>query len=266
MPNVKISVSDKIEPIVAKKRGRKPKGGKIITVLENTLKSTIVSNANVIVHLKCRLIDLVNNDNDSSDNIIKPESISNYSDVNTYEYVNHKKEIDDSKNIHEKVKNLQKNLQNNIICETTSSCFWCTYNFNNIPISIPKYEIENTYHVYGCFCSPECSVAYLMNENIDESIKFERYQLVCYIYSKIYNYKENIRPAPNPHYTLKKFFGNLTIDEYRKLSRSNPSTHHLYIIDKPIFREIPELHIEIKHNNTFDYNTSNQPIVQSFSA
>ena len=36
-------------------------------------------------------------------------------------------------------------------------------------IYIPKYFMNETYHVYGCFCSPECAVAHLMEENIDSS-------------------------------------------------------------------------------------------------
>ena len=97
--------------------------------------------------------------------------------------------------------------------------------------------MKDTYHVYGCFCSPECAVAHLMNENIDHSVRFERYSLLNHIYSKIYEYSKNIKPAPNPHYILEKFYGNLTIQEYRALLKS----HRLYLmIDKPLTRILPE--------------------------
>ena len=99
--------------------------------------------------------------------------------------------------------------------------------------------MNDRYDVYGCFCSPECSVAYLMNENIDSSSKFERYQLLNSIYSKIYDYKKNIKPAPNPHYTLDKFYGNLSITEYRNLLQHD---RLLFIVDKPLTRILPELH------------------------
>ena len=108
--------------------------------------------------------------------------------------------------------------------------------------------MSNTYHVYGCFCSPECAVAYLLKENIDNSIKFERYHLLCYIYSKVFNYENNIKPAPNPHYMLKKFCGNMSIDEYRELFKSH---NYLFIIDKPITRELPELMKNIKQAMIF---------------
>ena len=56
---------------------------------------------------------------------------------------------------------------------------------------------------YGCFCHPECAVAFLMNENIDTSVKFERYFLLNSIYGPIYNYNKSIKPAANPHFLLK---------------------------------------------------------------
>ena len=32
-----------------------------------------------------------------------------------------------------------------------------------------------------------------------------------------YDYKKPIRPAPNPYYTLNKFMGNISIEDYRNL-------------------------------------------------
>lgn len=251
--------NEKVEPILPKKRGRKPKGGKIITVTEKVDNSNSFS-TNVIVHLKCKQTDIISEGGSNTSH-----SVTSYinNEEPPYHQVTHKKEFDDSKNIHDKLKKLQVNLHNNTICETESACFWCTCNFTNIPISIPKFEINNTYHVYGCFCSPECATAYLMNENIDSSIKFERYHLLCYIYSKVYDYKTNIKPAPDPRYTLKKYFGNLTIEEYRQLFDSQ---RYLFIIDKPITRELPELHEEYKHESKFSYNNKSQIIYQTFNA
>ena len=93
--------------------------------------------------------------------------------------------------------------------------------------------------VYGCFCSPECAVAYLMNESIDSSTKFERYHLLNHIYTKIYDYKKNIKPSPNPHYMLEKYYGNLSIQEYRSLLRNE---RLFLIVDKPLTKVLPELH------------------------
>ena len=99
--------------------------------------------------------------------------------------------------------------------------------------------MRDSYHVYGCFCTPECATAHLMEENIDSSVKFERYHLLNHIYTKIYDYKKNIKPAPNPYYMLEKFYGNLSIQEYRTLL----SNERLFlIVDKPLTRIMPELH------------------------
>ena len=59
------------------------------------------------------------------------------------------------------------------------------------------------------------------------------------IYCKIYNYNVNIKPAPNPYYTLNKYFGNLTIQEYRKLLKNE---RVLLVVDKPIITFLPELY------------------------
>jgi hypothetical protein len=145
----------------------------------------------------------------------------------------------DIRDIWKKIKILEHKLHNNCIDNKKSACFWDTCEFDNPPIYIPKHFINDTYQVYGCFCSPECAVAYLMEENIDSSIKFERYHLMNHIYSKVYDYTKNIKPSPNPHYMLEKYYGNLTIQEYRSLLRNE---RLFLVVDKPLTRIMPELH------------------------
>jgi hypothetical protein len=98
--------------------------------------------------------------------------------------------------------------------------------------------INDKHYVYGCFCSPECGVAYLMEEKIDTSLKFERYSLLNHMYSKVYGYSKNIKPAPDPHYLLDKYYGNLSIQEYRSLFRKE---RLFLVIDKPLTHILPEL-------------------------
>jgi len=265
------------EKPLTKKRGRKPKGGKIIQqiVYHNDNKEP---KPNVILHLKCSLKELNTNDlfdskiesfNFSSNNKMSFENIEKNenntfnlnpnNETNTYskpsylkydeeDYDDDTMDYDDesNKNSHvrdvwKKLKVLQNNLHLNNIVDKKSACFWCTCDFDNHPIYIPKHYIKNSYHVYGCFCSPECATAYLMEENIDNSSKFERYHLINHIYSKIYDYKKNIKPAPNPYYMLDKFYGNLSIQEYRSLLRNE---RLFLVIDKPLTRTLPELHEE----------------------
>jgi hypothetical protein len=279
---------DKNEKVPLKKRGRKPKGGKIIQQLITTINIT-ETKPNVILHLKCSLKDIKNNlynnnlngynfDNkseltydiisnninndfntyESFDNKLKKHQ--NFNSINedvknndnTFDYIDSKVDKDyihdkddnsehnnNIKEIWKKIKLLENNLHINNISDKKSACFWCTHDFDTPCIFIPKHYIKDSYHVYGCFCSPECATSYLMNESIDTSSKFERYHLLNHIYSKIYDYKKNIKPAPNPYYMLDKYYGNLNILEYRALLKSE---RLFLVVDKPLTRVMPELH------------------------
>jgi len=258
-----------------KKRGRKPKGGKIIQQVVS-LNNNKEAKPNIILHLKCSLKDLYSNtmlgDNiesfnfsgknennfeiiSTNDNIIKNNNNSknydndttvtkndkeiNYDDDNEDDTFYSKNKDNDIRDVWKKLKVLEHNLHINNISDKKSACFWCTYDFDNPPVYIPKYFIKNSYHVYGCFCSPECATAHLMQESIDSSSKFERYHLINHIYTKIYDYKKNIKPAPNPFYLLDKFYGNLSIQEFRSLLRNE---RLFLVVDKPLTRILPELH------------------------
>ena len=72
-------------------------------------------------------------------------------------------------------------------------------------------------------------IKHLITENINYKVKYEK----------------NIKPAPNPYYILDKFYGNLSITEYRQLLTYD---RLLFIIDKPLTRILPELH---KDNDDF---------------
>jgi hypothetical protein len=93
--------------------------------------------------------------------------------------------------------------------------------------------------VYGSFCCPECAAAYVFNENaLDDAVKFERYHLLNYMYGKGNNHNKNILPAPSPFYLLDKFYGNMSIEEYRKLVQNDQL---LLVVDKPICVICPEI-------------------------
>ena len=144
--------------------------------------------------------------------------------------------------IHTKLKKLKTLLYKNIpVTDNKSACFWCTFAFEEPECHIPFYNMNGQVHGYGVFCRPECAVGYLMKEHLDDSTKFERYHLLNRIYGKVFDYKKNIKPAPNPFYMLDRYGGNLTIEEYRALLQSN---HILFTIDKPMTRTLPELHEE----------------------
>jgi hypothetical protein len=293
--NTIINTDKQPEEKVVKKRGRKPKGGKIVEV--DKLSTNKIPTPNIILHLNCFSNEIDDLDNIKYDPNINNINNFNINDVNSLNYnyidntqisnnnintntntnnINNCYEIsnmiktdifkeesiiknadftenkdiiikDDinknelsNKNISKKLKELYIKLKHKDI-DTKASCFWCTYPFDNEAIYIPKYEVNKNIFCYGNFCSPECACSHLMNENIDSSSKFERYYLLNNIYGKIYNYDKNIKPAPNPHYLLKKFYGNLDIQEYRKLLENE---RLLLVIDKPLTRLLPDIHEE----------------------
>ena len=235
---------------IPKKRGRKPKGGKIISNVSQDIVQT-APKPNIILHLKCGKKDLDNNVNNNlyyNPNVQKVESFQFEQNLD-FQIISQTNKEDNSESDQEsnneqkilwkRLNELAVNLHTNNISDKRSACFWCTSDFDNPPIYIPQYELNNSYHCYGCFCSPECATAHLFEQNIESAIKFERYHLLNHLYCKIYDYKKNVKPAPNPYYTLDKFYGNLSIQQYRRLLKNE---RLLLVVDKPLTRIMPELH------------------------
>jgi len=273
-----VQVEEPLQAKQPKKRGRKPKGGKII---QNnfSLETNKSHEPNIIMHLKCGEHDL--NQNTFSSSATYEPSVETFQFENTKtndlgysvidygvkeysstkDYIenqiegNEKKgnekggnENDEMRQLWGKLKELTYQLHTNSISDKKSACFWCTCDFDNPTILIPKFELNKMYHCYGCFCSPECATAYLFEEPIDNSTRFERYHLLNHIYCKIYNYEKNIKPAPNPYYLLNKYYGNLSIQEYRRLLKNE---RLLLVVDKPLSRILPELH---EDNDDYMFN------------
>jgi len=189
--------------------------------------------------------------------------------TNSYNHLNHDGDYDDDTDDDDDARSNDKNLKDiwkklnhlklcfhksdvfqNIGAGTRRSCcFWDTCEFDTPPIYIPKCVAPNGgYNVYGCFCSPECALAYLMNEGVDTSVKFERCQMLNAMYGRLLNYEKSIKPAPNPQYILNKFYGNLSIQEYRKLFKSEQI---VYVVNKPLTHILPEMY---EDNNDFLLN------------
>jgi hypothetical protein len=300
---------------VPKKRGRKPKGGKIVSQHNENNDNSLQTMPNIILHLKCKMSDLEKynsslldnnlNNNNNINNFLSDikndddvDSDNNETDateiqgLDTYEQfgkMNKNSDLgyliidapnklgqneyiysttqnnklipssnsnsncncncDKSSNIQshdmnsvwKKLKDLEVQLHKNDISDKRSACFWDTCEFDTPPVYIPRVQLDNSYHVYGCFCSPECAVAFLLKENIDAATRFERLHLLNHMYGKICNYERSIKPAPDPFYTLDKYYGNLSIQEFRKLLKSE---RLLLVVDLPLTRELPEIHLD----------------------
>ena len=273
-----------------KKRGRKPKGGKVIQHITND-SSAIHAAPNIILHLKCGASDIPSNDltdtpkpgdvvsfntmdpkgsdfNDSyqpqMNTVVAHVTAATPNDAlignNAYNYLNDNgsdNECDDdgnhsTKDILKKLTHLKTSFHRSDVFQAIgaaprrSCCFWDTCEFDTPPVYLPKSISSNGgYVVYACFCSPECALAYLMNERIDTSVKFERCQMLNAMHGKVH---VSVKPAPNPQYILSKFYGNLSIQEYRKLFKGEQI---VYVVNKPLTHVLPEIYEE---NNDFMLN------------
>ena len=141
----------------------------------------------------------------------------------------------------QKIKQLKILFYKNEMQEKKADCFWCSYPYDNDPCYILQYGYNNEIYGHGSFCSPECGVAFLFGNQStwDDSAKTESYQLMNYYYGKPNGFQQSIKPALSPYYFLEKFYGNLTIQEYRKLTKSQ---HMMLVVDKPVTRILPEIH------------------------
>lgn len=94
---------------------------------------------------------------------------------------------------------------------TEVCCYWCSQGFQNMPCFLPVKEEASVYHVYGNFCTPQCSLAYLLKEHLDSHVRWERMALLHRIYKC-----PRIYPAP-PREVLLPFGGPYTYQQYREI-------------------------------------------------
>lgn len=92
------------------------------------------------------------------------------------------------------------------------ACFWCVHPFSTKPVVIPEREIAGVYTVYGNFCCPQCAMAYLLGENIDPHVRWERMALLQRVYDK--DGARRIFPAAARE-SLKIFGGPMSIEVFR---------------------------------------------------
>lgn len=101
---------------------------------------------------------------------------------------------------------------------TDIHCWWCCHGFETIPLGMPtKLNKNDIFKVIGCFCSFNCVLSYAINNKINN------HWLVYSLYRRLIQepvfdiqLKEKVFKKAPPREFLKKFGGNLTIDEYRE--------------------------------------------------
>jgi hypothetical protein len=94
---------------------------------------------------------------------------------------------------------------------TDVHCYWCAHSFANMPCFLPVKEEGGVYTVYGNFCTPQCGLAYLLNEHLDSHVRWERMALLHRMYKS-----SRIYPAP-PREALVEFGGPYTYEKYRQM-------------------------------------------------
>ena len=97
------------------------------------------------------------------------------------------------------------------------ACWNCTEKFDTYPVGLPTlYENHKKveYRLEGNFCGYSCAARYLFDRESGTDL-WQRYDLLNVIYRQLCpDVSENIALAP-PYLSLKKFGGQLSIEDYR---------------------------------------------------
>lgn len=155
------------------------------------------------------------------------------------------------------------NKRNEWLKSTTVWCRWCCHSFHGPPVSLPKWYVNKTFFVSGCYCSYSCAASYLFSRNnINETNKWKYYKLLHHLKKKILKLKEirKIQLAP-PQETLKVFGGHLSIDKFRSITNDSHKYYNIYSIIEPPMISISSVIEEIiqPKNNMKDMHLLNAP-------
>ena len=200
---------------------------------------------------------IVNEDNKNNDSKQKIENnifeldVSSEIDINDNNLISDNVNYDNKtfKNINNGTRILKDTMtefininENNWPVKSCVNCWWCKHSFDCRPCFIPKKYLNGVFSVYGCFCSFNCALAYLIDENI--YCKSTIISLLKYMHRIIYpGVSDNIEPSPSWK-VLSCFGGILEIDEYRK--NLNNKLVEYKLIFPPITSIIPKVE---KFNN-----------------
>ena len=116
------------------------------------------------------------------------------------------------------------NGKQEVVEHTDVACWWCSHSFSSVPCFLPEKLINNTFYVFGNFCSYNCAAAY--NIDINDFRVWERYGLLKKMYQMVYNRCCEINISPRKE-CLKMFGGPLTIEEFRSSLLINTKEYRL---------------------------------------
>jgi len=234
------------------KRGRKPKtiyNTYDVGTTNNNLVTTLSDDENIIVRLNVTNEDQeikLDEDHPYAYNRDEYRDILSISDINSnipqqvIDKPDQLKVINILKDFEEKNKN--KEWPSN----TSISCYWCCHKFDSAPFGIPVTYQNDTFFVFGCFCSLECASAHNFNQNLNIDEMWERYNLINLLSRKI-QYAKTVKPAPD-RLALKTFGGYMEIDQFRSYSNTNK-------IININFPPMSSLSQQIEEINEYELNT-----------
>lgn len=126
---------------------------------------------------------------------------------------------------------------------TNIACWHCTYQFDTIPCFIVDRIIDGTYHVFGCFCSYNCALAY--NQDMSDYRVNTRRSLTIKLFNDIFQTTQIPHIAP-PKEVLEKYTeGGISIEEYR----NNFIVGREYTVEiPPLMHSYGQVTIRIKDN------------------
>lgn len=140
----------------------------------------------------------------------------------------------------------EKNKNKEWPANTSISCYWCCHKFDTAPFGIPITYQNDTFYVFGCFCSLECAAAHNFNNNNNIDEMWERYNLINLLSRRI-QYAKTVRPAPD-RLALKIFGGYMDIDQFREYHKTNK-------IININFPPMSSLSQQIEEINEYELNT-----------
>jgi hypothetical protein len=136
---------------------------------------------------------------------------------------------------------------------TKTKCWWCLHKFDTIPLGMPySHNVKNnTFHMYGNFCSFNCAHAY--NLNLGDYKIWERYALLIKIKKLIFS-KSNPTLASKEIHAAKPremlLSEKMTIDEFRGNMLCIPKTYHHNLPPAiPVYTVIEEIPKTISIHN-----------------
>jgi len=186
-------------------------------IIDSMIRTTESDDIIIQLPLSQSKINTIINNNDNQDiKILVPTPYES----NSY-FMNDAENISQDTNIE-----YQKTYSNN---NNNSHCFWCCHSIDNVVYSMPyNYDtINDSYFVFGSFCSLQCANAYNFSVH-GSSDKVWEINSWIQMLGKRYGFTNTIRPAPSK-YLLKMFGGNLTIDEFREAHIKSDKTYVLNI-------------------------------------